>query len=89
MFLVHTKYIQGICLQVDSGIYQVYTRYIPGLEIHGYIPGMYLVYNSYIADMVIWRGYTRYIPGKCHFWRFQMGVTARLGKAQYQLNWCG
>ncbi len=30
--------------------------------------------TSYIANMVIRRGYTMYIPGhcKCHFWRFQM-----------------
>ncbi len=50
----------------------VYTRYIPGLEIQWYIPGIYLVYTSYIAEVGIYQVYTRYIPGKFHFWRIQM-----------------
>ena len=46
------------------GIYQVYTRSRNTVVYYYYIPGIYLVYTSYI---------TRYIPGKCHFWRIQMG----------------
>ena len=53
MFLVYTRYIPGICLEVDFVIYLAYTRYVPGLEIHRYIPGIYQVYTSYIANMVI------------------------------------
>ncbi len=51
MYLVYTRYIPDIYFGVYVGIYQVYTRYIPGLEITRYIPGIYLVYTSYIADV--------------------------------------
>ena len=72
MYLVYTRYIPDIYFGVYVGIYQVYTRYIPGLEITRYIPGIYLVYTSYIADIGLYPVYTRYIPGKFHFYRFQM-----------------
>jgi hypothetical protein len=76
MYLVYTRYIPDIYFGVYVGIYQVYTRYIPGLEITRYIPGIYLVYTSYIADVGLYPVYTRYIPGKFHFYRFQMlGAT--------------
>ena len=74
MYLVHTRYIPGICFGVYVGIYQVYTRYIPGLEITRYIPGIYLVYTSYIADIGLYLVYTRYIPGKFHFSGIQMDI---------------
>ncbi len=83
MFLVYTRY--------TPGIYQVYAfrlilvsytraRYIPGIyQVWKYM-GIYqvylvTVYTSYIANMVLRRGYTRYIPGKCHFYRIQMGAS--------------
>ena len=74
MYLVYTRYIPDIYFGVYVGIYQVYTRYIPGLEITRYIPGIYLVYTSYIADVGLYPVYTRYIPGKFHFYRFQMRI---------------
>ncbi len=62
----------------------VYTRYIPGLETCWYIPGIYLVYTSYIADVGLYLVYTRYIPGKVQFYRFQMtgsgGLTGTAGR---------
>ena len=65
MYLVYTRYmyIPGIYFGVYVGIYQVYTRpgYIPGLEITRYIPGIYLLYSSYIADIGLYPVYTRYI----------------------------
>ncbi len=71
IFLIYIRYIPGICLQVDFGIYQVYyqvyTRSGNTWVYTRYIPGIYPVYTPYIADMVIRREYTRYIPGKCHF----------------------
>ena len=51
MYLVYTRYIPDIYFGLYVGIYQVYTRYILGLEITRYIPGIYLVYTSYIADI--------------------------------------
>ncbi len=93
MFLVFTRYIPGICPQFEFGIHLVYTRYIPYLEIHGYIPGIYLVYTSYFANMVTMREYTRYIPGKCHFYRFQMYIGricilqyAKYAKMQFKMQ---
>jgi len=77
MYLVYTRYIPDIYFGVYVGIYQVYTRYIPGLEITRYIPGIYLVYTSYIADVGLYPVYTRYIPGKFHFYRFQMFGSSR------------
>ena len=74
MYLVYTRYIPDIYFGLYVGIYQVYTRYIPGLEITRYIPGIYLVYTSYIADVGLYPVYTRYIPGKFHFYRFQMPI---------------
>ena len=80
MYLVYTWYIPGIYFGVFVGIYQVYTRYIPGLEITRYIPGIYLLYTSYIAEVGLYPVYTRYIPGKFHFYRFQMlPSSARAG----------
>ena len=55
MYLVYTRYIPDIYFGVYVGIYQVYTRYIPGLEITRYIPGIYLVYTSYIADIGLYQ----------------------------------
>ena len=72
MYLVYTRYIPGVYFRVYVGIYLVYTRYIPGLEITRYIPGIYLLYTSYIAEVGLYPVYTRYIPGKFHFYRFQM-----------------
>ena len=45
---------------VYVGIYQVYTRYLPGLEITRYI---YLVYTWYIPPISPRLVYTWYIPG--------------------------
>ena len=72
MYLVYTRYIPSIYFVVYVGIPQVYTRYIPGLEITRYIPGIYLLYTSYIADVGLYLVYTRYIPGKFHFSGIQM-----------------
>ncbi len=72
MYLVYTSNIPGIYFEVYVGIYQVYTRYIPGLEITRYIPGIHLLYSSYIAHVGLYPVYTRHIPGKFHFYRFQM-----------------
>ena len=95
MYLVHTRYIPGICFGVYVGIYPVYTRYIPGLEITRYIPGIYLLYTSYIADIGLYPVYTRYIPGKSHFYyRFQMawgyarGTPLRLSVRLPGCPWC-
>ena len=49
--LVYTKYIPDICLQVDFGIYQVYTRYIPGIyQVWKYM-GIHQVYTWYIPPI--------------------------------------
>ena len=74
MYLVYTRYIPGVYFRVYVGIYLVYTRYIPGLEITRYIPGIYLLYTSYIADVGLYLVYTRYIPGKFHFSGIQMCI---------------
>jgi len=87
MYLVYTRYIPDIYFGVYVGIYQVYTRYIPGLEITRYIPGIYLVYTSYIADVGLYPVYTRYIPGKFHFYRFQMKF--RSWRSEVQSNFFG
>ena len=91
MYLVHTRYIYTWYILWSlrwyiPGIYQVYTRYIPGIETRWYILDIYQVYIAHIADIGIYLVYTRYIPGFATLWGFQMTYTYKISVSDLYLN---